>query len=118
MTELIACLGTGEGTLEHIRRLIQQQDWEKVVLITTESSKQNFKADKPIEFIVINKEKFLPELVNEIKNKLKTKIQGTEVGINLISGSGKDHMAILSALLKLGLAIRFVALTVEGVKEV
>lgn len=118
MTELIACLGAEKATQEHVKRLIQQEQWEKIILITTESSKQNFKADKPIEFIVINKEKFLPELVNEIKNKLKTKIQGTEVGINLISGSGKEHMAILSALLKLGLAIRFVALTVEGVKEV
>lgn len=118
MTELIACLGAEKATQEHVKRLIQQQDWEKIILITNDIGKENFKADKPVEFMVINKERFLPELVEEIKTKLKDKITGTEVGINIISGSGKEHMALLSALLKLGLAIRFVALTTNGVKEV
>ena len=118
MTELIASLGAGKGTWEHLKRLIQQEEWEKIILITNDFGKENFKADKPIEFIVINKENLLPQLVEELKIKLKDKITGTEVGINLISGSGKEHMALLSALLKLGLAIRFVALTIEGVKEV
>ena len=118
MTELVACLGTGKGTWEHLRRLIQQEEWEKTILITNDFGKENFKAEKKVEFIVVNQEKFLPELAEDIKNKLKDKIQGTEVALNIISGSGKEHMAILSALLKLGFAIRFVALTTEGVKEV
>lgn len=118
MTELIACLGVKKNTQEHVKRLIQQEEWEKIILITTEYNKQNFKADKQVEFIVINKDLFLPELVEELKKKLKDKIQGTEVAINIISGSGKEHMALLSALLKLGLAIRFVALTPNGIKEI
>ncbi len=118
MTELVASLGTGKGTWEHLRRLINEEDWEKIILITNDFGKENFKADKPVEFIVINEEKFLPELVEDIKKKIKDKIEGTEVAINLISGSGKEHMALLSALLKIGLAIRFVALTTSGVKEI
>ena len=48
MTELIACLGAEKNTQEHVKRLIQQEEWEKVILITTESSKQNFKANPSI----------------------------------------------------------------------
>ena len=50
--------------------------------------------------------------------KLKEKISGIEVGLNIVSGSGKEHMALISALLKLGIGIRLVALTSNGVKEV
>jgi len=49
---------------------------------------------------------------------LKGKIRGIEAAVNLISGTGKEHMAIMSALLKLGLAIRFVTLTDSGVREI
>jgi len=60
----------------------------------------------------------LLELVEDIKKQLKDKISGTEVALNLVSGTGKEHMAILSAILKLGLGLRFIALTKDGVKEV
>jgi len=35
----------------------------------------------------------------------------------MTSGSGKEHMALLSALLKLGLGIRLVSFTNNGIKE-
>ena len=38
--------------------------------------------------------------------------------VNLFSGCGKEHMSIMSAILKLGLAIRFVDLSESGVKEI
>jgi len=36
------------------------------------------------------------------------KTDDTEVAVNFISGSGNEHMSILSTLLKLGLGIRLV----------
>lgn len=116
MTELIACLSEGEATREHVRRVINQEEWDKVVIIT--DKQEDFKADKEVDFILIDYKKLLPELIDEIKSKLKDRIMGTEVALNLISGTGKQHMAILSALLKLGVAIRLVALTKDGIKEV
>lgn len=119
MTTLVACLSTGKGTWGHISQLISNADWEKIVLITPFGS-EKFSAEKPVEFIEIDENKFLPELIEDIKKQLEKKLSfsDTEVAVNLISGSGKEHMAILSALLKLGLGIRLVALTKEGVKEV
>ena len=47
--------------------------------------------------------------------KLKGKINGTEVALSIASGSGKEHMAIISALLGMPVGVRFVALTQEGI---
>ena len=116
MTELIACLGEGPATQEHVRRVINGENWEKIFLITTES--EDFKTGKETQFIAADTTKLLPELTQDLVSKLKDKVTGTEVALNLISGTGKLHMALLSALLKLGLGIRLVALTKEGIREI
>ena len=118
MTELIACLSTGKGTWGHVNRLIEGQQWEKIFLITNEYGKENFNADEKTELIAVNINQGLKELRDEIKEKLKDKIKGTEVAVNLVSGTGKEHMALISALLQLGTGIRLTALTKEGVEEI
>jgi hypothetical protein len=70
-----------------------------------------------MEFVIINSNESIELLIDKIQEALKEKITGTEVALNLISGSGKEHMAVLSALLKLGLGIRLVTYTVNGIKE-
>ncbi len=118
MPILIACLSTGKGTWGHVSRLISESNWDKVYLITNEFGKENFTKDEKSEFIIIDSNKGLKELTEDIQASLKDKIKDTEVALNLISGTGKEHMAILSALLKLGLGIRLTALTKEGVEEI
>ena len=44
-----------------------------------------------------------------------TQIKGTEVALSIASGEGKEHMALISALLSLPAGIRFTALTREGI---
>lgn len=118
MTELIACFSAGEATRKHVIRLIQSEQWEKVIILTDIKTKSEIPNLPNTEIITISPEHFLPELTEDIKNSLKNKIIGPEVAINFISGTGKEHMALLSALLKLGLGIRLVALTTEGVREI
>ena len=117
MTELVAYLSTGKGTWGHVSRLIQEVKWDKVFLLTNEYGKENFSKDDKTEFIVVNADQGLRELRDEIQAKLKELIKGTEVAVNFISGIGKEHMALMAALLKLGVGMRFVALTKEGVQE-
>ena len=118
MPTLIACLSTGKGTWGHVSRLIKENQWNKVILITNEFGKENFTKSDNTELILIDAEKGIEELSKELKEKLKDKIKESEVALNIISGSGKEHSALLSALLKLGVGIRLVALTKEGMKEV
>ncbi|TKJ17605.1 hypothetical protein CEE44_03665 [Candidatus Woesearchaeota archaeon B3_Woes] len=117
MTSLVACLGDEKGTVLHVAKIIEGKEWDKVFLITDKKVKDLFD-NKNVKIILINPNKFLSELVEEIKSKLDGQINDTEVALNMISGDGKQHMAVLCALLKLGLGIRMVALTKQGVKEI
>lgn len=118
MTELIACLSTGKGTWGHVARLLQDQRWGKVYLLTNEYGKENFHTSNNVELVTINENMGIKELRDDIKVKLQSKITGSEVAVNFISGSGKEHMTLVSALLQLGVAIRFVALTKDGIEEI
>jgi len=119
MTELIAFLSTGKGTWGHVARLMQDQQWERIILLTNDYGAQNFKLEtNKADLIIINENIGIRELRDDIKNKLKERIKGTEVAVNFISGSGKEHMALISALLQLGVGIRFVALTKDGIEEI
>ena len=116
--ELVACLSTGKGTWGHVSRLINDGQWEKVLLITNEFGKENFNNEKNCEMSIIDSRIGLEELRENIKFQLNGKLSGTEVAINIVSGEGKEHMALISAILQLGFGIRFVALTKDGVKEI
>lgn len=117
MTDLVACLSSGEKSWAHVARLIKEQDWKRIFLITNDFGKKNFKVDKKVDFVVVDFQKPVSYLIEDIRKDLKGKITDFEVALNLVSGNGKDHMAILSALLKLGVGVRLMAVTKEGVRE-
>ncbi len=120
MSELIVCLSTGKGTWGHVSRLIHDGEWEKIFLVTNAFGKENFTPDKPAEFLVVDPNKEINELRDDIYDQLRSKVKSGEVdiGLNMISGTGKEHMALMAAVLKLGIGIRLVALTKNGVEEV
>ena len=117
MTSLIASLGKDPATIAHVNEVIKKQDWEKIYIITETTPNSIIKKDN-IEFIIINSNQILEQLAENIRLKLKEKITDLEIALNLVSGNGKLHMAVLSALLKLGLGIRLVAITPSGIKEI
>ncbi len=121
MATLIACLSTGKGTWGHVSRLLEGMDgeqWEKIILITNAYGKENFKAEGKVELIEINEDTGIRELRDDIKEKLKDKISGLDAGVNFISGSGKEHMALMAALIQLGIGFRLIAVTKDGVKDI
>lgn len=117
MTELIACLSTGKGTWGHVNRLLEDEQWSKIYLLTNEYGKENFTANEKTELIVIDTSQGLRELKDAMLQVLKERVKGSEVAVNIISGTGKEHMALVAAVLKLGVGIRLVALTKDGVEE-
>ncbi len=114
--ELIALLSKGEGTWAQVSGLIKFGEWDKVILLGDDFAKQ-FKHEKNFEFIKIDLNNKIKELKEEFQNKLKGKINGTEVALSIASGEGKEHMALISALLNLPVGIRFAALTKDGVVD-
>ena len=118
MSTLIACLSTGKGTWGHVSRLIQDGKFDNTILITNDYGKENFNSNDKTELINVNMNSGLKELRDEIIDKIGKKIKSAEVAVNFVSGSGKEHMALTAALLKLGLGIRLIALTKDGVEEI
>ena len=114
LMELVALLSTGKGTWSQISGLINHGEWEKVIILGDEFAKK-FSSEKKFEFIKVDLNKKIKDLKEEFLKKLKGKLNGTEVALSIASGDGKEHMALISALINLPVGIRFAALTREGV---
>ena len=113
--ELIALLSSGKGTWAQVAGLVKRGNWEKVILIG-DSFASNFNVEgKKTEFVKINLTQSVKDTKKEISEKLKGKIEGREVALTIASGSGKEHMALISALIDLPVGIKFVVLTKEGI---
>ena len=120
MTELIACLGAGKGTWNEVAKLIASESWANIFLITNDFGKENFTQKFPTVkalFVIVDDFAQPPQLVESIKKALDGKIADTEVAVNMSSGAGNVHMALITALLQLGLGIRFVVPSEAGAKE-
>ncbi len=117
MAELIICLSRDKGTWNYVTKLIRDHKWDKVIILTDKAGR-TFTPPKAVEFVVIDPNEALTQLSENVKEGLKEKISGIEVAVNFVSGSGKEHMALMSALLKLGLGIRFIALKPNSIEEI
>lgn len=116
MTDLIAFLSTGKGTWGQVTGLINAESWDKVYLLTNDFGKEKFTAAENTELIVVNSSASEIELRDEITEIIKEKVKD-EIAINFVSGTGKEHMALIAALMKSGVGFRFVTNTDEGIKE-
>jgi len=112
MAELVALLSSGKGTWAQVAGVIKHGEWENIILVGDNFAK-GFKTDKEHIFIETKSNK-LVELKEELQKKLKGKIKGTEVALSIASGDGREHMALISALLSQPVGIRFTALTKQG----
>ena len=112
--ELVALLSSGKGTWGQVSGLMKHGEWDKIIVIGDEFA-AGFTHEKKFEFIKVDLKAKIKELRDELLRKLKGKIDGTEVALSIASGEGKEHMALISALINLPVGIRFAALTKEGV---
>ena len=113
--ELVALISKGEGSWAQISGLIKHGEWEKVVLIGDDFARDNFKHEKKFEFVKVPLNQKIKDLRDDLLKNLKGKFDGLEVAVSIASGEGKEHMALISALINLPIGVRFAALTKEGV---
>jgi len=114
--ELVAFLGTDKETWGQVTALINRGEWDKVVLVKNKSA-EAFPVAENCELIEIFTDKPLLELKAEMMEKLKPKLAGDlEVALSIASGNGKEHMALVSALLSIPVGVRLVVFTKEGLE--
>ena len=118
MPTLLACLSTGKGTWSEVNKIMQSQPWDKVFLITNNFGKENFTPPQNAELVVIDTFQETALMVDQIKKQLKDQIHDFEIALNFASGSGKEHMALLEAVMEMGLNFRLVSVNNNGQMEV
>jgi len=116
MTDLVACLTNQKGISEHVKRVVEDVEWENIYIFTAEDV--SIKFGKKVEIVRLDLGKTISELSGFIRERLDGKLNDLEVAVNVVGGSGKEHMALISAILKLGFGVRLVALTPNGVKTI
>ncbi len=115
MPTLIALLSSGKGTWSEVNRLMQAQPWSNVFLITDGFGKERFTSVPPnTELVVLDFNKETQDITEEIKKQLHGKVTDFEVAVNMASGNGREHMAVLEAVLEMGLNFRLVTLRNGG----
>jgi hypothetical protein len=118
--ELVALLSSGKGTWGQVAGIVKRQQWEKVVLVCSEfaaSKIGEFEFARSAIIVKTDFDKPILEVIEDLKKKMQDKFSGMEVALSIASGDGKEHMALLSALINLPVGIKFVVLTKDGVIE-
>ena len=113
--ELVALLSTGKGTWGQVAGLMRKGEWQKIIVVGPAFANEFTVAGIPFDFIEFDPNKSLKDLKKDLEKKLKGKFDEMEVAVSIASGDGKEHMALLSALLAVPVGIRFSALTKEGI---
>jgi len=113
--ELVAFLGNDKENWGQVTGLINRGDWEKIILVKSKSS-EDYEPAKATEIIKVDTSRPLTELKQDIINKLQNKFQGFDVHLSIASGTGKEHMALISALLSIPVGLRLVVFTKNGVE--
>jgi len=110
---LLAVLGVGKGSWGHIARLIAEEEWDAILMIGNDWGKENFSPGKEVDWVIVNNRSGFNILKDAIKEKLPKE---DEICVTLISGSGKEHTALLAALREAKKPFKLVILTGEGVQ--
>jgi len=116
--ELVAFVGNDRENWGQVSALVKRMECDKVIIVKNKEA-GDFPVTEKCEVITINSEKPLVELKREMMDKLKEKVAGDfEVALSIASGNGKEHMALISALLSIPVGIKLVIYTKEGIEFV
>lgn len=114
--ELISVIGKDKENWGQVVGLIKRGKWDKVIIAKDRDSDDFPYGDETIE---VDTQMPLSELKVWLMEELKKKISGDfEVALSIASGSGKEHMAIISSLLNLPVGIKLVVFTKKGIEYI
>jgi uncharacterized protein YycO len=106
-------LGKGTGTWGKVKRICNEE-WDQIVLLGNAWAKDTFKSDLAYKWIVLEDDKDVCQQVSEIMEDLP--VDAGEIFVNLTSGSGAEHMALISALINNNKAFKTVCVCDDGIK--
>ncbi|MDO8460173.1 MAG: hypothetical protein Q7S74_03625 [Nanoarchaeota archaeon] len=114
--EIVASVGTDKENWGQILALLNRAEYEKAIIVKNRNA-ESFPVNDRCIVIEIDSSLSLVNLKSYLLEKLKKELSGDfEVNLSIASGTGKEHMALVSALLSVPVGIRLVAYTKEGIE--
>ena len=114
--EFVAFVGKDKESWGQVKALINHLDCEKIIIVKNKEA-SGFPTNSRTIFVDVDSRKPLVELKKDIMENLKLKLSREfEVFLSIASGPGKEHMALISALLSIPVGIRLVVYTDKGVE--
>ncbi len=116
MAHLITIYTT--GNMDTITRLIDSKLFSPIYILTNKPT-DFFVADPLVKIIPITVSVPIADLQETMYDSLKVafskdKILDLDIALNIASGTGKEHTALLSAVIKLGYGIRLIEVDESG----
>lgn len=108
MTKLIACLCAPVQTWPEMLKLVKSADFDRVIIFVDDTAKKAFKPPAHVRVVPMDGSLSHTALRDYMVSALKDEEFGMDVAVNFSSGSGKEHAALLSAVLRVGLGVRLV----------
>lgn len=115
--DFVAFIGEDKENWGQITALVRRGEWDNVIIVKNKNVK-DFPVLSNGEIVEVDCQSPLVELKDNMLNKLKEKIKDFEVSLSLASGNGKEHMALISALLSIPVGIRLVVFTKTGIEQI
>jgi len=115
--DLVAFVGNDRENWGQITAIIKRGAWDNVIVVKDKEVK-DFPVLSNGAILDIDCKVPLVELKKEMMDKLKSKVKEFEVSLTIASGSGKEHMALISALLSMPVGIRLVVFTKKGIEQI
>lgn len=115
--ELIAFVGEDKESWGQITGLLNHEKWDNVIIVKNKNV-VGFPDFENVSFVDIDSKIPLVDLKNEILGKIKDRVRDFDVALSIASGTGKEHMALISAILSIPSGIRLVAFTKKGVEYI
>ena len=114
MKVFLGVLSTGKGTWGQVAHIIDNSKYDKVYLISNEWAQDKFSCSKEVNWIIIDPRKGFSEILEDI-NKQWSLGDIKELDLNIHSGSGKEHSAILAILKEKKINYKIVTINANGI---
>jgi len=115
--DLVVFVGGEKEGIGQIKALVNRMDCEKIILVKDKSTPKPLFNSNKVSFVDVDTSISLLDLKEEMLSKLKPKLNNDfEASLSIASGSGKEHMALVAALLSVPVGIKLVAYTKKGVE--
>ena len=113
MAILIASIGAGKGSWALVGALMNSYEWSRIILVGDDFGTK-FTHEKKFEYVLMSESLSVRDISNIVDSGLGN-LGFDDVAVNLVSGSGVLHMALLITVLRKGCGLRFVTVDENGV---